>query len=178
MPQPGVVMEWPGNCRETVAKDEIHNTYFVPGDVLANFMRFDGTPNQPGGPGLWPDGVTSKQHHQQYQDWQLSAHFSNVLEPMNCFTCHNPHRSTANGHQVRDSLVVGAVKFGTANDDNTLCLACHAANRPFAAITKAMVQNPTANVASIAAVVSNHTRHSYDPTNAERRVVRAIQNAT
>lgn len=147
------------------SKDEINNKYFVPGDVLSNFMRFDGTPNQAGGPGLWPDGVTSKQHHQQYQDWQLSKHFSNPNEAMNCFTCHDSHNNTANGHQVRDSLVVGISKFRTINDDNTLCLACHATSGPFAGITKAMVQNPVANTATIAAVVSSHTKHSYDPTN-------------
>ena len=148
------------------AKDELNNKYFTPGDSLALFMRFDGTPNASGGPGTWPDLITARQHHQQYQEWQRSAHFSNAAAKMTCFTCHDPHKTTANKHQIRDSLTVGADKFKTATKDNTMCLSCHAASAPFAGITKAMVKNESANRAAIATAVKQHTKHkTYDPEN-------------
>jgi hypothetical protein len=53
----------------------------------------------------------------------------------------------------------------TKNDDNTLCLACHAGYGPFAGLTRAMIQDPVANKDTIAAVVTRHTHHSYDPEN-------------
>jgi hypothetical protein len=142
------------------AWDETNNTGYLPGNVLAPLIAHK--------PGVWPDGITAKQHHQQYQELLTSAHVTNPFEKLNCFTCHNPHSPTKN--QVRDSLQVAyqAVnyKIKTDNDDNTLCLACHAGYGPFAAITKTMVQNPVANKAAIGVAVSGHTRHSYDPTDA------------
>ena len=142
------------------AWDETTNTGYQPGNILAPFIAHT--------PGVWPDGVTAKQHHQQYQELLTSAHVTNPTEKLNCFTCHNPH--SAASHQLRDSLQVTYqsvnYKIKTDNDDNTLCLACHAGSGPFAAITKAMVQNPVVNKSSIGLAVSGHTRHSYDPTNA------------
>jgi hypothetical protein len=130
-------------------------------------MRFGGTPNQAGGPGTWPDNQTARQHHQQYQEWQLSKHYTNPYVPMTCFTCHDPHKNTGSKHQVRDSLTVGTDKFKTATNDNTLCLSCHATHGPFTAITKDMVKNEAANRSAIATVVKQHTKHkTYDPTNA------------
>lgn len=138
--------------------DEANNRSYAPGsEVLANY-KVDK-------PGVWPDGITAKQHHQQYQELLTSAHVTNPFLKLSCFTCHDPHKPAGN-HQVRDSLAVGTDKFKVENDDNTLCLACHATHGPFAAITKDMVKDPAANQAAIAAVVSEHTRHSYDPTNA------------
>ncbi|MDZ7304383.1 MAG: ammonia-forming cytochrome c nitrite reductase subunit c552 [candidate division KSB1 bacterium] len=138
--------------------DEANNRAYVPGsEVLANY-KVDK-------PGVWPDGITAKQHHQQYQEFLTSKHVTNPFLKLSCFTCHDPHKPAGN-HQVRDSLAVGTDKFKVENDDNTLCLACHATHGPFAAITKDMVKNPVANRDAIAAVVSEHSRHSYDPTNA------------
>lgn len=148
------------------AKDEINNKYFVPGDVLSNFMRFGGTPNQSGGPGLWPDGQTARQHHQQYQEWQLSKHFTNQSTPMNCFTCHDPHGNTPNAHEIKNKLTIGTDDYTTQNDDNTLCLACHAGLGPFTGITKAMVKDEVTNRTAIGAIVNAHTKHkTYDPLN-------------
>jgi hypothetical protein len=138
--------------------DETNNRGYVPGvEMLANY-KIDK-------PGVWPDGITARQHHQQYQELLTSKHVTNPFAKLSCFTCHDPHKA-AGDHQVRDSLAVGTDKFKVANDDNTLCLACHATHGPFAAITKDMVKDPAANQTAIAAVVSEHTRHSYDPTDA------------
>lgn len=138
--------------------DEANNHGYVPGvEALANYKTDK--------PGVWPDGLTAKQHHQQYQELLTSKHVTNPFGKLNCFTCHDPHKP-AGDHQVRDSLAVGTDKFKVENDNNSLCLACHATLGPFAAITKDMVRDPAANQAAIAAVVSEHTRHSYDPTNA------------
>jgi len=139
------------------AWDDVSNHIYQPGEVLANYIT-----NKPG---VWPDGITAKQHHQQYQEFLTSKHATNPYLKLNCFTCHDPHRA-AGDHQLRDSLKVESDAFKVENDDNTLCLACHATHGPFAAITKDMVKDPVTNQAEIAAVVSEHTRHSYDPGNA------------
>ncbi len=147
-------------------KDEINNTYFKPGDVLANFVNFATPPNQAGGPGTWPDLVSPRQHHQQYQDILGSKHYDNPFVEVTCFTCHVSHKPTPNKHQITDSLTVGAERFKVSNDDNTLCLACHATHGPFEGIAKAWVMNPVQYNDSIGAVVKAHTRHNlYDPTN-------------
>jgi len=51
----------------------------------------------------------------------------------------------------------------TANDNNTLCLACHATYGPFADIPVEWVADYENNVDNIAAVVTQHTMHDYDP---------------
>ncbi|NUO82841.1 T9SS type A sorting domain-containing protein [candidate division KSB1 bacterium] len=137
--------------------DEAGNAGYIPGNELAKFII-----NKPG---VWPDGITARQHHQQYQELLTSKHVTNSFSKANCFTCHEPHQP-AGKHQVVDSLQVGTDKFKVANDDNTLCLSCHATHGPFANITKDMVKDPATNRAAIAAEVSKHTFHSYDPENA------------
>jgi hypothetical protein len=53
------------------------------------------------------------------------------------------------------------------NDNNTLCLSCHATHGPFEGIQKAWVMNPTLYHDSIGAVVKQHDKHNiYDPLNA------------
>jgi hypothetical protein len=137
--------------------DEDNDKGYLPGEVLAGFRV-----NKPG---VWPDGVTARQHHQQYQEFLTSKHYTNPFVKITCFTCHDPHQPRGD-HQIVDSLTVDSEKFKVENDDNTLCLACHATHEPFAGITKDMVKDPVANQTAIGAVVSQHTRHSYDPTNA------------
>ena len=135
--------------------NETTNSYYTPGtDVLAGYIV-----NKPG---VWPDNVAARQHHQQYQELLTSAHYKNSSLKVNCFTCHDPHQAPGK-HQVRDSLTVGADKFKVSNNDNTLCLACHAGFGPFAGVTKAMVKDPVANKAAIGAEVRKHTHHPYDP---------------
>lgn len=55
------------------------------------------------------------------------------------------------------------VAIPTENDDNTLCLACHATHRPFSAITKEQVANLEENIDHIENVVSAPTHHPYGP---------------
>jgi hypothetical protein len=137
--------------------DEDNNKSYVPGEVLASYLV--------NAPGVWPDGVTARQHHQQYQEFLTSKHYTNAFVEINCFTCHDPHKQSGD-HQIVDSLTVDTDRFKVENDDNTLCLACHATHGPFAGITKEMVKDPVANKDAIGAVVSQHTHHSYDPTDA------------
>lgn len=114
-------------------------------------------------PGVWPDVKTARQHHQQYNDILISKHFTNAFLEVGCVTCHDPHKVTKNPHQVVEQLTVGTDVFNVKNDDNTLCLSCHATHGPFANVTKDMVKDPAANKSAIGAIVSQHTRHGYDP---------------
>jgi hypothetical protein len=144
------------------AWDETNNKAYVPGDSLGLYVVHK--------PGLWPDNYTSRQHHQQYNDILKSKHYTNPYHKLTCFECHNPHKVTSNSHQIVDSLYVrdqsgNYIWVKTKNDDNTLCLACHAGYGPFAGLTRAMIQDPVANKDTIAAVVTRHTHHSYDPEN-------------
>ena len=113
---------------------------------------------------FWPDGH-SQSHHQQMIDFKRSHHYGNSMD---CTSCHDLHQAPGD-HQVRDQIeVTGAdsnpLSITTSNDDNTLCLACHAAiEGPFSAITKEMVADAAANNEAIGAVVSLHTNHAYDP---------------
>jgi len=56
--------------------------------------------------------------------------------------------------------------IATRNEDNTLCLSCHAGKGPFQAISLPMVANPADNVAAIGAAVSAHSHHPYAPERA------------
>lgn len=74
-------------------------------------------------PGLWPDGKTSKQHHQQWQDYKYSKHY-NPNNGMTCVTCHDPHQTTAQSHQLTDNFYslssgVGCVKCHTTKTTET-----------------------------------------------------------
>jgi len=111
--------------------------------------------------GYWPDGIHSKQHHQQWLDFNNSAHFTNPFVPMLCWTCHEPHHNTANEHQIVESVESGGVTIPTDVDDNTLCLACHATHGDFEDITKEMVANYDENIGIIGATVAAHSHHPY-----------------
>ncbi len=118
-------------------KESVDSIY-QPGQVLSDFMvPWQNYPNTTGGPGTWPDTMTSRQHHQQYQDMSYSAHDNQ----MNCYKCHDPHRIVNNlPHQLKLS-----------SDSNSVCLQCHT--------NFGTVGNP--NISRITA----HTKHSYDPLN-------------
>ena len=150
-------------------KNELDGTYFNPADTvhpLAEFMNFATPPNASGGPGTWPDSVTARQHHQQYQEILGSAHYNNPFVEMTCFTCHAAHGPNLRSHNLRDSLTVGTDKFEVENDNNTLCLACHATQGPFSGISKSWVSDPVTYKDSIGLVVNQHTKHGvYDPEN-------------
>jgi predicted CXXCH cytochrome family protein len=150
-------------------KNEADNTYFNPADStkpLSMFLDMSKAPNTPGGPGTWPDLLTARQHHQQYQEFLGSAHYNNPFVEVVCFTCHDPHPSVPGEHLLRDSITVGSEVFAVDNDNNTLCLSCHATHGPFANIPKAWVHDPVTYKDSIGFVVNQHSKHSvYDPEN-------------
>jgi len=145
---PNHTFEWP-------IKDDTM-TPFLPGaaDALSTYYA--------DAPGLWPDGNTSTQHHQQYQDFFKSPHPTNPYHKLTCFTCHDPH-AAAGDHQIVTETVQGGITIPTAVDNDTLCLACHAGFGPFAGITKAQVADYANNVAEIGTVVSGHSKHYYNP---------------
>ncbi|MDA0709191.1 MAG: multiheme c-type cytochrome [bacterium] len=91
---------------------DLGGTYFA-GRALAGYIAKDSG-------GYWPDG-TSKQHHQQYSDYQKSAHF----DKLSCMTCHTAHNETSAEHDL----------VRTARD-NSLCTQCHAAYTDEAALAK------------------------------------------
>lgn len=121
-------------------KESVDSAY-QPGNVLANYIpQWQNFSNAVGGPGVWPDTMTSRQHHQQWQDMSYSAHNNQ----MNCYKCHDPHE-TVNGlpHQLKLSA-----------EDNSICIQCHT--------NFGTIGNPNINA------IRSHTKHTYDPTNANQ----------
>lgn len=142
---------------------------YKPGKVLADFYT-QTTESSKFWPNELPHGRNSKSHHQQYLDFMNSAHGSyDPSKPwvdLTCWTCHEPHGNTTHKWLIRDHLQEDGLTIATDNDDNTLCLACHAGYEPFEDLRKTMVANISDpdSLATIAASVQNHTHHTYDPT--------------
>ncbi len=113
--------------------------------------------------GRWPDGVNSRQHHQQWLDFLESSKPGFQFHPVVCVECHNPHRPTSNAHQIVDSIDDGGIEIPTSADNDTLCLACHATHGDFSEITPEMVAEYDENELEIGGVVSEHTNHPYGP---------------
>jgi hypothetical protein len=105
----------------------------------------------------WPDGETSYEHNQHYSEMNRSAHAK-----LRCSDCHDPHAQT-NPPQIITHRTEGGVVIATRNENNTLCLSCHAATKPFENISPQMVAKYADNVTEIGAVVSAHTHHPYAP---------------
>ncbi|MGB9695985.1 MAG: T9SS type A sorting domain-containing protein [Ignavibacteria bacterium] len=118
-------------------KESVDSIY-KPGLILNNFIApWQLNFNTTGGPGVWPDTMTARQHHQQWQDLSYSPHNNFV----NCYTqCHEAHATTTFPHQLKLS-----------GNNNDICLQCHT--------TFGTVGNP--NITKI----QQHTKHSYDPLN-------------
>ncbi len=74
----------------------------------------------------FPTYLASRQHRQQWTDLEQGRH-SGDAGGTTCWSCHDPHQR-AGDHQVRDSVTVAGVTIPTENDDNSLCLSCHAAD--------------------------------------------------
>jgi len=109
---------------------------------------------------------SSKKHHQQWFDLYESDKPTFVYHQVTCYECHDVHNLEK--HQIRTELVEhdsldAEIIVATENDNNTLCLACHATHGDFADIAVEMVADPITYEAEIAAVVSAHTNHVYDP---------------
>jgi len=100
--QPNGVHEFPW--------DDANNKPYVLGEPLAKYYSDKG--------GRWGDaGAHSRQHHQQWLDYQKSKHFTAQIR---CYDCHDPH-----GGPSRSQLI-------KADYNNTLCLSCHKKDKRFA----------------------------------------------
>jgi predicted CXXCH cytochrome family protein len=74
---------------------------YLPGKVLENYYNEK--------PGLWPDG-SSRQHHQEYNDWAKSKHAD---AGVNCWDCHKVHgKGIISKHSLKEA-------------GDKLCLTCH-----------------------------------------------------
>lgn len=151
---------------------------FRPGiDDLAEFYSFDSGAGDFDGQ-YWatePSGgdyVASSSHHQQYIDMLQGPHAENGMSyDPTCFSCHDSHDNGSVGrHQIVTTVTEDNVVVKTANDDNSLCLACHAGFGIFADITVEDVTQINSNSAfnsimdPVQAAVTAHTQHYYDPT--------------
>ncbi|MFQ5824789.1 MAG: ethylbenzene dehydrogenase-related protein [bacterium] len=125
------------------------------GDLVTDFYTDGG--------GYWPDGSSSK-HHQQFYDFRKSGKgdLSQPWRDVTCYDCHDVHNTEK--HHMRTTIVEDGVEIPTENDNNTLCLACHATHGDFTDITLQMVADYASNVDTIAAAVRKHSNHFYDPT--------------
>jgi len=144
---PNGTHEWP--YRDDIGKSWIPGS----GERLEDYYHDHG--------GYWPDGMTSKQHHQQFEDFYRSSKPTFQFHPVRCSECHDPHGTSK--HQIRTEIRDGNLVIPTANDNNTLCLACHATHGPFASITKEEVAAYEQNKTKIGEVVAAHTHHPYGP---------------
>lgn len=92
------------------AWDDANNKGYVLGQPLARYYSDKG--------GRWaePEGH-SRQHHQQWLDYQKSKHFGARIT---CFDCHDPHGGAGESQLVK------------ADYNNTLCLSCHVKDKRFA----------------------------------------------
>lgn len=118
------------------------------------------------GGGYWGDGTSSKQHHQQFYDFYKSSKPTFAFHEVRCSECHDVHNDVK--HHVREEIVEedslgNELVIATDNDNNTLCLACHATHGDFENIPKEWVADYTNHINDIGTVVSAHSRHPYDP---------------
>jgi hypothetical protein len=112
--------------------------------------------------GLWPDGVTSRQHHQQYEDLYQSSKPTFPFHPIKCVECHSPHKGGK--RMVVTRIEDEGLTIATSNENNTLCLACHATHGAFEEITKEQVAEYEDNIDHIRNVTEAHTNHPFGPT--------------
>jgi hypothetical protein len=128
------------------------------GDLVADLYTDGG--------GYWSDDKSSSSHHQQFYDFYKSSKPTYEFHNVRCSECHDVHNTEK--HHIRTEIAeedsVGAeLVITTENDNNTLCLACHATHGDFEAISKEWVADYTNHIEDIGTVVSAHTNHLYDP---------------
>jgi len=130
--------------------DETTNVTYPVGEDLMNYITLV--------PGLWPDGKTSKQHHQQWQDYKQAKHYNSTIG-ITCVSCHDPHQVTAYPHQLKQDFY--SLTPGTG------CVSCHATK----ATETAGINNHTKHPQTISQCVNCHmtqnavTAKSYDISN-------------
>jgi hypothetical protein len=113
----------------------------------------------------FPTYVAAKQHHQQWTDMEQGPHGTDKTFDVTCWSCHDPH-APAGSHQVRETIVESGVTIRTRNDDDSLCLACHAGSGDFADLTKEQIATISTGSPDPALIttVRMHTKHTFNPT--------------
>ena len=129
------------------------NTQWTPGKEPLAAYTADNNSN-------WPDGETSYEHNQHFSEMNRSGHAK-----LRCSDCHDPH-AQVNAPQIVTHRTEGGIEIATRNENNTLCLSCHAGKGPFQNISQQMVAKHDDNVSAIGAVVSAHSHHPYAPERA------------
>jgi len=147
---PNATHDWP-------RRDDVHEPW-IPGVTETPLKDF-----YTDAAGRWPDGVHGKQHHQQYFDFYESSKPTFQFHPVKCVECHSPHTARQK-HMIVTKIEDEGLEIPTSNDNNTLCLACHATHGAFEEITKEQVAEYDDNLDHIANVVAAHTNHPYAPT--------------
>ncbi len=128
------------------------------GDLVVDFYTDGG--------GYWSDDKNSSSHHQQFYDFIKSSKPTYQWHNVRCSECHDVHNEVT--HHIREEIVeedsTGVdITVATDNDNNTLCLACHATHGDFSDIPVEWVADYVTYENDIGTVVSAHTNHSYDP---------------
>ncbi len=103
--------------------------------------------------------VASRQHHQQYPDIVTGPHAPDKVYDGVCFDCHNPHADNSRKHMIADTITRGDHTFtNIENDNNKLCLTCHATYGDFAVVTAADVDliTDTSAPATVELAVREH----------------------
>ena len=140
--------------------DDQNMKSWTPGDLVSTYYTDGG--------GYWGDSKTSKKHHQQFYDFYRSSKPTFQFHKVTCYECHDVHNTEK--HHIRTTIEEelpdnSKINIPVNNDNNTLCLACHATHGDFAGISKTMVANITNadSLAAIKTIVMQHTHHPYDP---------------
>jgi len=118
------------------------------------------------GGGDWPDDYTSKKHRQQFLGFSESSKPTYEFHMVTCYECHDVHNEEK--HHIRTEIeeedsLGNPLTIATENDNNTLCLACHATYGAFENIPKEWVADYQNHINDIGTIVTAHTKHSYDP---------------
>jgi len=113
---------------------------------------------------LFPDGKHSS-GGRPYHDYTISSHATFAQHQVGCPECHDPH-DEGEGMLIREKTVQDNLEIKTSAEDNTLCLSCHAKYGPFAALTRADIQEMHTKAETfdkVAKVVEQHTHHPVAP---------------
>lgn len=114
--------------------------------------------------GKFPDGKTAN-GGRPYYSYTTSGHATFTAHQVGCPECHDPH-DEGEGMLIREMTVQDNLQIHTSVEDNTLCLSCHAKYGPFAALTRADIQEMHAKPEvfdKVAKVVEQHTHHPVAP---------------
>ncbi|GBD89133.1 doubled CXXCH motif [bacterium BMS3Abin03] len=128
------------------------------GDIVTDYYDYAA--------GYWGDGKNSKSHHQQFLDFYRSGKPNFQYHNVACYECHDPHGTAE--HQIvteveEEDSTGNPITIVTENDNNTLCLSCHATHGDFTDIPVEWVADYQNHISDIAPIVSAHTNHPYDP---------------